>query len=283
MIHDAFKHLTIGLLTLFIATSSYAQLIPLKLGDALEERPFHESSTGQVAIYAGQEFGFDGSVDTWTFFSSGPPGTYVNPLLFERVNGTDFILRGMGATRPIFHTGINSFRYDPEAREPFVRPNYTFGFTDRSAYVPENPGPLEIVTSSRFPGAIDFGYTNAPGWYFTSNEVFELVPGQIYRVNGTASANVVPLQEKDPTGYRVYSARMSGLGILPAVQVTISPSFELCWKSFTTRQYRVEWATDPAAEWHDMGVLIPGNGTTNCLSDPGKTEQQRFYRVLSLP
>lgn len=260
----------------------HAQVVEITLGSALEDRAFDETSIGQVAIYAGPDIATGGLAIEWSFYNNDQPSPGVTPLLFERVNETDFVLRGTGAPRPVGNSGIQTFRYDAEARDPYVSSNFTFGFTDRVAYVPEVNPTREIFTASRHAGVIDFGYTNGPGWYFTSNETFELEIGQVYRLNGTTAGNVVRLQN-DPNGTRSYSATMTAWGSLPRIRATISPAFEICWRSISNRHYRVEWTAGLDTGWKDFGELITGNGTTNCVFDSSRNGEQRFFRIVSLP
>ena len=76
---------------------------------------------------------------------------------------------------------------------------------------------------------------------------------------------------------------MTAWGSLPRIRATISPAFEICWPSIINRRYRVEWTAGLDTGWKDLGELITGNGTTNCVFDSTTNGDQRFYRVGSLP
>ena len=257
-----------------------AQLTRTTLGDPLLEWPFDESSDGQVTIYAGPGFGVGGFVQTWSFFDNDIGNGAVTPLLFEKLNDTDFVLRGMGASRMTYGLGIHTYSYDPEAGEPLIEPTFTFGFADRVAYVPEYPSTNPIVTASRNAGVIDFGYAEGHKWYFTSNGGFELRLGQIYRLGGITDSNIISLLE-DANGSRSYSAQMSALGSRPALNATIHRAVEVCWPSDTNKQYQVQWRSAmPGGAWQDLGQPLRGNGSTNCVLDSTRHGEQRFYRVV---
>src|SRR5690349_8765818 len=110
-------HLSVKLITTTVSALSligtlHAQVVEITLGSALEDRAFDEPSIGQVAIYAGPDFATGALAIEWSIYNNDQPSPGVTPLLFERVNETDFVLRGTGASRPVGNSGIQTFRYD---------------------------------------------------------------------------------------------------------------------------------------------------------------------------
>jgi hypothetical protein len=233
-----FRIFRICALFLIAAGPASSQPARVTVGESLVSRPFHDTGVGQVAIYGGEGFQIGGVADRWSFVATGISNVAITPLLFERVNQSDFVLRSMGSLRTVYTEGLRSYTFDPEAADGYVEPNYTFGFSDRAAAVPDNPGPLPIVTGSRNTGVVDFDYAEGSRWYFTSNETFELAVGQIYRLGGTTGGNVIRLYEATPG--RRYSAQMSAFGRWPSVSVSIHQAVEICWPSSTNRQYQVQ-------------------------------------------
>jgi hypothetical protein len=275
-------HAIVAAVGLEAANHLQAQLVEVTVGNATEDRPFNDSSVGQVTIYGGSGFQIGGVVRTWSFFSSGASNRAITPLLFERAGDTDFVLRAMGASRTILGDGIHTFAFDPEAGEPEVAPAFTFGFTDRVAYVPEVPSTNPIVTVSQNAGVVDFGYAAGGQWCFTSNEVFDLRLGQVYRLGGVTTSTVVRLQQ-DLVGHRLYSAQMSAIGARPMLRVSIHHTGEICWPSILNKLYQLQWQPTLDVPWENLGLPIPGNGSTNCVLDSPGDSAQRFYRVVALP
>jgi hypothetical protein len=72
--------------------------------------------------------------------------------------------------------------------------------------------------------------------------------------------------------------------LMPTATVRVS-QVEVCWNTTSNRTYQVQYrSTITTNAWADLGPPIPGNGSTNCITDNvvlGQT--QRYYRVLTLP
>jgi len=71
---------------------------------------------------------------------------------------------------------------------------------------------------------------------------------------------------------------------IPTSTVRVS-QVEVCWRSDTNVQYRVEYKSALTTnEWATLVGPLPGTGTNNCVTDPvAPGTPQRFYRVLALP
>jgi hypothetical protein len=73
------------------------------------------------------------------------------------------------------------------------------------------------------------------------------------------------------------------LGV-PRTNVRVS-QVEVCWNSRSNRSYQVQFRSAATTNlWTNLGVPVPGNGSTNCVLDavpPG--QPQRFYRISELP
>jgi hypothetical protein len=66
----------------------------------------------------------------------------------------------------------------------------------------------------------------------------------------------------------------------PTVSATVS-CVDVCWDSLTNRQYQVQYRSDLTTnQWRDLGSLLPGSGSTNCITDTVRGEPRRFYRVV---
>lgn len=68
----------------------------------------------------------------------------------------------------------------------------------------------------------------------------------------------------------------------PRLTIEVS-HLRACWNSETNKQYQVQYrSTLTTNAWVDLGEPIPGNGTTNCITE-SITDPRRFYRVCVLP
>ena len=71
----------------------------------------------------------------------------------------------------------------------------------------------------------------------------------------------------------------------PATQpyLIIEKSRQIWWASKIGEDYQVQYQSASATnEWSNLGGIIAGNGTNNCVFD-GDTDTNRFYQVLVLP
>lgn len=73
---------------------------------------------------------------------------------------------------------------------------------------------------------------------------------------------------------------------VPIPRPTIRVSeVEICWNAASNTTYRVQYRSAMTTNaWTNLGPLIFGNGSTNCIHDPvAPGEPRRFYRVLVVP
>ncbi len=71
---------------------------------------------------------------------------------------------------------------------------------------------------------------------------------------------------------------------LPVLQIRFS-QVQLCWNSRSDRVYQPQYRSSATTNiWTSLGSPVPGNGTTNCISDSSLLiEPQRAYRIEELP
>ena len=265
----------------FFWMATWGQAALKTIGDDLEPAPHHETSAGQVALYAGSTFGLQGVVVNWTIVCSGGTNGALVPLLFEKINATDYVLRAMGAFRDIYSDGTFTIRFDPEVGEGVIGPNFTFGFADRVAYAPSNGG-VPILTHMRYSGLVDYQYQDTGQWLFSSESEFELRPGQVFRLNGVTEGNIVGLRDRDELGRRSYSAQMTGSGMAAAAFTSIYGAVEICWPSVTGAVYQVESTGTIETNWQPLGEVVIGNGSVTCVFDSIR-DGRKFYRVRVVP
>src|SRR4051812_20182207 len=63
--------------------------------------------------------------------------------------------------------------------------------------------------------------------------------------------------------------------------LNIESGVELKWPTTTGNTYRAQWSPNPGGPWADLGVPVPGTGTTNLLYDP-VPNGTRHYQVLEM-
>jgi len=65
----------------------------------------------------------------------------------------------------------------------------------------------------------------------------------------------------------------------PVVTIHVS-AVEVCWNSKTNRSYQVQYQSALTSNaWVNLGGIIPGNGSTNCMTDTTSAAEKRFYQV----
>jgi hypothetical protein len=48
--------------------------------------------------------------------------------------------------------------------------------------------------------------------------------------------------------------------------------------------YDINWSSNPGADsWSNLATSVPGNGTTNFITDLISSNQAKFYRVVERP
>ena len=122
------------------------------MGDELIDRPLNNALAGQVAIYCGPSFEDFGRILWWEYFDSDIAGASVSvtPIVFQRVNETDFRVRAIGAARENNGGGVRNAIFDLEmGADEIVRPGFTFGFAEsRVAWPKRDAAP--VLSTTRF-------------------------------------------------------------------------------------------------------------------------------------
>ena len=255
------------------------------MGDELIDRPLDNALPGQVAIYCGPSFDDFGIIRRWEFFDNESSGASVTPIIFQRVNETDFRIWAIGAARESNGGGVRSAIFDLEMG-PYERvgPGFTFGFVERRLFAPDvTPTPPGCMAeAARTTGVVDYEISPAGQWAYTTNDGFAICVGKIFRLDGLPENNVIPLI-RDPDSPRTYSARVIALLQDPPLRLTVSRNGDICWPSRTNRQYQLQWTPviQTNVTWQDLGSAIQGDGRINCVSDRFQELDQRYYRVLT--
>jgi hypothetical protein len=70
----------------------------------------------------------------------------------------------------------------------------------------------------------------------------------------------------------------------PTLTIRVS-QVEVCWNSLTNSNYQLQYQSDLTTNtWVDLGATVPGNGTTNCVTDTVVLgEPKKFYRIVVVP
>jgi hypothetical protein len=63
---------------------------------------------------------------------------------------------------------------------------------------------------------------------------------------------------------------------------TIYHAVEICWPSFATNRYQVQWTSANSTNWTDLGNPMQGTGTNICTFDSTRHDTKRFYRVVTI-
>ncbi len=256
------------------------------MGDEVIGRPLDNALAGQVAIYCGPSLSDFGRIIRWEFFDNDTPGKWVTPIVFERLNETDFRVWAVGAARDSRSSGLRSAIFDVEkGGDEIVGPGFTFGFVERQLFDPDlTPTPPGCMAeASRSRGVVDYEISPNGQWAYTTDDEFGICIGQVFRIGGVAESNVVPLV-KDSDAARTYSARVVALLFDPPISLTISRGGDICWLSRSNRHYQVQWTTAIGSNslWQSLGMAVVGDGGTNCVSDSLQDRERKYYRVLAL-
>jgi len=83
---------------------------------------------------------------------------------------------------------------------------------------------------------------------------------------------------------RFIHSNVVAAALIPTATVRVS-EMEVCWNSAQNTTYQVQYRTVLDTNgWVNLGSPVPGNGSTNCITDKVLLGQpRRFYRVVSLP
>jgi hypothetical protein len=86
---------------------------------------------------------------------------------------------------------------------------------------------------------------------------------------------------------RIYNRALSSVEVRQLYsegQLNIAVSqVRLCWQTLTNKTYQVQYRTNLSLDsWVNLGSAIPGNDSTQCVTDDIVTPQ-RFYRVVPSP
>lgn len=255
------------------------------IGDELIDRPLNNAPAGQVAIYCGPSFEDFGIIRRWEYFDNDTLGASVTPIVFQRVNETDFRIWAIGAARESNGRGVRSAIFDLEmGGYEQVGPGFTFGFVERHLFAPDvTPTPPGCMAEARrTTGVVDYEISSTGQWAYTTNENFDICVGKIFRLGGMPENNVVPLI-RDPDAPRIYSARLLALFHDPPLSLTISRNGDICWLSRTNRRYQIEWTPvlETNAIWQNLGSVVTGDGHANCVRASFQDLDQRYYRALT--
>jgi hypothetical protein len=69
----------------------------------------------------------------------------------------------------------------------------------------------------------------------------------------------------------------------PAPPTSIERAVAIRWPTMTNRLYQPQWASGvEATQWHALGMLVVGDGTTNVIYDSERGASNRYYRVLGV-
>lgn len=208
---------TTGLATAFVLSaiacvgSARAGNCPT-VGSPVINRPIADAASGLLLIYRGvaDPIQGPGTPADWSFYSGIGPTSWITPLLF-RVEGSSFVLVGVGEPRQNTAGGVQTHPFGYEAGSVTLEPgiSYTFGFTTRLIEASGNPGGL---TSVQYSGPVvpfdGYNLQTDPWDYALVGELslgqeFGPVPGQI------------PLNSSG-SGGRIYSAQFSVACACPA-------------------------------------------------------------------
>ncbi|MCF3651531.1 hypothetical protein [Synoicihabitans lomoniglobus] len=187
------------------AATTSAQSV-VTIGDDLIDRTFTDGSSGGVYLYTGT-FGQAGTASSWAFHTESAAGRYLTPLLFQKLDDSNFQVTGVGQWTYSESSGTHSdLTFNLIAGTDVVGADYTFGFTDRKTSYPGSG--TAITTDSRQTGIIE---AEADGlWAFTYGEdAFDgLSLGQIYQIGADLGGDetIVALYG---LGLRTYSSQMS--------------------------------------------------------------------------
>jgi hypothetical protein len=68
----------------------------------------------------------------------------------------------------------------------------------------------------------------------------------------------------------------------PRLTIQVS-EVKLCWYAESSKGYQLQFRSELTTNlWADLGDPVPGNGSTNCVTD-AVVGPRRFYRVVALP
>lgn len=173
---------------------------------------------------------------------------------------------------------------------PVWGPSYTVDVFD----VDDSHASIRIGRTATATNTTDFGPTNS--FHFTRLGGFGL-PFTNATIGSNNFSPSVPDSRLSITADTV-SLRVNGLVFTPTNFVTIDittiprdvpvmtidvSEVRLCWRSQSNRLYQVQYRSELTANaWVDLGLPVPGNGTTNCVAD-AVAGPKRFYQVVGLP
>ncbi|HTY86705.1 MAG TPA: hypothetical protein VMB80_04510 [Candidatus Acidoferrum sp.] len=66
-----------------------------------------------------------------------------------------------------------------------------------------------------------------------------------------------------------------------AIRQTGAKAFELSWKTQTNINYQLQWTSplNSSNDWQNLGAPVPGNGSTNYMTDVPSAQTTKFYRL----
>ena len=101
---------------------------------------------------------------------------------------------------------------------------------------------------------------------------------------GSGSASVRAGRWNDGDG-SVASYAYGLVEVIPgiAAEVFLHLAVEIAWPTQTTNIYQIQWSSTLSSNnWFNLGAPVRGTGGTNYYFDPTRSQDSRFYRVLTL-
>jgi hypothetical protein len=92
------------------------------------EAPSIDDDVGRIYVIANVEFPTAGEVGNWQFFH-GETTRRITPMLVEKV-GSEFLIRGIGATRESTGAGAQRFDFELVSGSDVIGPNHFFAWKD---------------------------------------------------------------------------------------------------------------------------------------------------------
>ena len=182
------------------------------VGSPLIDRVFNDGAAGQVYLYSVPS-GAVGVATSFQFYDNEAGSRRITPLIFEKLNASQYVLRGVGASITTNGAGTQNYPFSLIAGTNVMAANYTFGFTDRE--VSYGGSGSEITTTASYTGTVDFDTSGPTEWLFTPSLTFELSLGQAFDLGGLLYNGL------DST--RTYSAQILISPATPTV-ISISPT-----------------------------------------------------------
>ena len=151
-----------------------------------------------------------------------------------------------------------------------------------------------VFTVRRCPPASPLPFLFDHGLAFSNWIAFHVDPGPYatwwnYTVSNSAdSLRIDGILSFDPNPCSDFFSRFTHTNVvavlMPTAAVRVS-EVEVCWEASSNRTYQVQYRSTLTTNiWTNLGPPRPGNGSTDCITDPVQPAQpQRYYRILIVP